>query len=195
MRWIWLKWTAVVGAPLLVTWYFCRPVLVLHYSPQAHEPVAYILTENDHVTRRQLSPGEAERFYTPMFVPQDAWIEVSLPLASRDGVTIKPPFSRVDLYIDQFAKIERTDVKYGFFDRFQSSVPQGVNESSWQTRGQRPPGRAATVVATHRDIFCINIQYPRPVGRSTPVIGTARGISRSSMSSSVVIRLRLVRLQ
>ncbi|MFP3606758.1 hypothetical protein [Paraburkholderia sp. SIMBA_053] len=119
MRWKWLKWTAAVGAPLLVTWYFCRPVLVLHYSSRAREPVAYILNENDRITRRQLSPGGAERFYTPMFVRPDKWIEVSLPLASRDGVIIKPPFSRVDLYIDQFAKIERTDVKYGFFDRLQ----------------------------------------------------------------------------
>jgi len=119
MRWKWRKWTAVVSAPLLVAWYFCRPVLVLHYSSQAREPVAYILNENDRVTRRQLSPGGAVRFYTPMFARPDTWIEVSLPLASRDGVIIKPPFSRVDLYIDHFAKIERTDVKYGFFDRFQ----------------------------------------------------------------------------
>jgi len=118
MRWKWRKWTAVVSAPLLVAWYFSRPVLVLHYSPQARGPVAYILNETDRMTRRLLSPGGAERFYMPMFVRPDAWIQVSLPLASRDGVTIKPTFSRVDVYIDQFARIERTDVKYGFFDRF-----------------------------------------------------------------------------
>jgi hypothetical protein len=61
----------------------------------------------------RLSPGGAERFYTPMFAGPDAWREISLPLAGRDCVTLEPPFSRVDLYIDRFARIERTDVKYG----------------------------------------------------------------------------------
>ncbi|MDR6379142.1 hypothetical protein [Paraburkholderia caledonica] len=64
-----------------------------------------------------------------MFTGHDAWIEVSLPLAGRDGVTLKPPFSRVGLYIDRFARIERTDVKYGFFDRFQID---GIGHSKGQ---------------------------------------------------------------
>ena len=115
----WLKWMWVIGAPPLVAWYLCRPVIVLHFSAQAREPVAYILNENDRITRGQLEPGEAERFHTPMSAPRDAWIEVSMPRSSGEGVTIRPPYSRVDVYIDQFARIERTDVKYGFLDRFE----------------------------------------------------------------------------
>jgi hypothetical protein len=43
---------------------------------------------------------------------------LSLPFSSRDGVTLEPPFSRVDVYISADTKIERTVIRHGFFDRF-----------------------------------------------------------------------------
>ena len=109
---------ACACAIALAGWFFCRPVIVLHYSSNAQKPVSYFYNENDQITRSELNPGQVEKFYTPMFPAHDAWIEVSLPFASRDGVSIVPPYSRVDVYIDAAMKIERTDKKYGFFDRF-----------------------------------------------------------------------------
>lgn len=54
----------------------------------------------------------------PMFPSPDAFVDFSVPFASRDGVTIKPPYSRVDVYIDAATKIERMDTRHGFFERF-----------------------------------------------------------------------------
>jgi hypothetical protein len=102
----------------LIAWFICRPVIVLHYSADAKGPVAYFLNENDQVTRGQLLPGETRRFFSPMFPGRDRWIEVSVPFASRDGVQIRPPYSRVDVYIDASSAIGRTEAKYRFFDRF-----------------------------------------------------------------------------
>ena len=113
-----LKWIVLLCAFSLAAWFFFRPVVVLHYSADAQKPVAYFLNENDQITRGELAPGQTEKFYTPMFASRDAWIEVSLPFASRDGVDIKPPYSRVDVYIDAGTKIERTDTKHGFLARF-----------------------------------------------------------------------------
>jgi hypothetical protein len=45
------------------------------------------------------------------------FIDVSLPFASRDGVEIRQPFSRVDVYIGPDTKIERTLVKNDFLAR------------------------------------------------------------------------------
>lgn len=59
----------------LAAWFFCRPVIVLHYSADAQKPVAYFLNENDQITRGELAPGQTEKFYTPMFASRDAWIE------------------------------------------------------------------------------------------------------------------------
>ena len=113
-----LKWIALLCILALAAWFFCRPVIVLHYSADAHKPVVYLLNENDQITRGELAPGQTEKFYTPMFASRDAWIEVSLPFASRDGVNVKPPYSRVDVYIDASTKIERTDTKHDFLARF-----------------------------------------------------------------------------
>ncbi|WP_321877125.1 hypothetical protein [Paraburkholderia bannensis] len=101
-----------------LVWFFSRPVIVLHYAPDARQPVAYFFNENNDITRGELTPGQTKKFYMPMFPSPDAFVDFSLPLASRDGVDIKPPYSRVDVYIDAATKIERTDVKHGFLDRF-----------------------------------------------------------------------------
>lgn len=65
-----------------------------------------------------MTPGRTEKFYMPMFPSPDASVDFSVPFASRDGVTIKPPYSRVDVYIDAATKIERMDTRHGFFERF-----------------------------------------------------------------------------
>jgi hypothetical protein len=102
----------------LVGWFFCRPVIVLHYAADARHPVAFFFNDNDDITRSELTPGQTEKFYMPMFPSPDAFVDFSLPFASRDGVNIKPPYSRVDVYINAETKIERTDTRHGFFDRF-----------------------------------------------------------------------------
>jgi hypothetical protein len=53
-----------------------------------------------------------------MFPTEGSRTYLSLPFASRDGVTLEPPFSRVDVYISADTKIERTVIRHGFFDRF-----------------------------------------------------------------------------
>ncbi|MFM0695719.1 hypothetical protein PQQ64_26040 [Paraburkholderia graminis] len=121
----WLKWRWVIGAPPLVAWHPCRPVIVLHFWAQARAPVAYMLNENDRIARGQLERGEVERFYTPMFAPRQASTEVSLPILRWRGRDDQAAVCRVDMYIDQFARIERTDVKYGFLDRFMVTVTDG----------------------------------------------------------------------
>lgn len=113
-----LKWLVLLCALVLVGWFFCRPVIVLHYAADAGKPVGYFFNENDDTTRGELAPGQTEKFFMPMFPSADAFVDFSLPFASRDGVNIKPPYSRVDVYIDAATRIERTDTKHGFFDRF-----------------------------------------------------------------------------
>jgi len=112
------KWTAALCTLALVAWFFCRPVIVLHYAADAQHPVAYFYNESNQITRSQLKPGQVEKFHTAMFPAPDAWIEISVPFASRDGVSITPPYSRVDVYIDATTKIARVDRKTRFFDRF-----------------------------------------------------------------------------
>ncbi|WP_263145644.1 hypothetical protein [Pseudomonas sp. RIT-PI-AD] len=101
-----------------VFWYFCRPIVVIHYSPEAPSDVAYFFLENSHTTKSAINPGERIRFYTDMFPEPDELIDFSLPFSSRDGVEIHPPFSRVDIYVDAGSHIERTLISQNFFARF-----------------------------------------------------------------------------
>ncbi|MGF6767688.1 hypothetical protein P3T18_000158 [Paraburkholderia sp. GAS199] len=117
-----LKWIGLQCILALVAWFFSRPAIVLHYSADAQKPVAFLLNENDAITRGELAPGQTEKFFMPMFPASDSWTEVSLPFASRDGVNIKSPYSRVDIYIDSSTKIQRTDTRRGFFDRFRTDA-------------------------------------------------------------------------
>ena len=83
----WLLWLAI--------WWFCRPVVLLHYAEDARESVVYFFNDNHLITKQEIKPGRVERFYTDLFPGADSFINVSLPFASRDGVEFKPPFSRV----------------------------------------------------------------------------------------------------
>jgi hypothetical protein len=93
------------------------PVVVLHYSAQAVAPVTYFFNEDNDIVKDQLAPGASIEFRTARRPHADYFIDVSLPLASRDGVEIRRPFSRVDVYIGPDTKIERTVVKTDFLAR------------------------------------------------------------------------------
>jgi hypothetical protein len=113
-----LRWLPMLSIIACIAWYFSRPVVLLHYSADAKEPVTiYYIDENSQTTRYHLAPGQVERIYAPMFSGSDFPININAPFASRDGVETERPFSRVDVYIDAETKF-RMEIKYGFFDRF-----------------------------------------------------------------------------
>jgi hypothetical protein len=95
------------------------PVVVLHYAADAQEPVTYFYNDTNRITKDHLAPGQAKAFRADFFPEADSYINVSLPFASRDGVEFKPPFSRVDIYINSATKIDKVETKYGFLDRFE----------------------------------------------------------------------------
>lgn len=102
----------------ILLWYFCRPVLVIHYSPAASETLGYFILENYDTLKDVIEPGENIRFFMDMFPELDELIIFSLPASSREWVEIKYPFSRVDIYINADSRIERTRISHAFFERF-----------------------------------------------------------------------------
>jgi hypothetical protein len=96
------------------------PVVFLHYSATATAPVTYFFNEDNDIVKDHLEPGASIEFRTARRLHADYFIDVSLPFASRDGVEIRQPFSRVDVYIGPDAKIERTVVKTDFLARVAS---------------------------------------------------------------------------
>lgn len=108
---LWLAWGVYVHT---------SPVIALHYSATASEPVVYFFMENDHTTKEYIYPGKSVEFHTPHRPPKNYYISVSLPFASRDDIEIKPAFSRVDVYIGADTKITRTVIKTDFMARFTS---------------------------------------------------------------------------
>jgi len=113
-----LRCVMVAWIPFSLALLFCRPVVVLHYAPNATEPETYFFDERNDITKDHLNPGETLKLYTPMFPTEGSRTYLSLPFSSRDSVTLKLPFSRVDVYISADTKIERTVIRHGFFDRF-----------------------------------------------------------------------------
>jgi hypothetical protein len=99
---------------------FTLPVVFLHYSATATAPVTYFFNEDNDIVKDHLAPGASIEFRTARRPHADYFIDVSLPLASRDGVEIRQPFSRVDVYIGPDTKIERTVVKTDFLARIAS---------------------------------------------------------------------------
>ncbi|WP_198117842.1 hypothetical protein [Massilia rhizosphaerae] len=99
---------------------FTLPVVFLHYSAAATAPVTYFFNEDNDIVKDHLVPGESIEFRTARRLHTDYFIDVSLPFASRDGVEIRQPFSRVDIYIGPDTKIERTVVKTDFLARVAS---------------------------------------------------------------------------
>ncbi len=103
---------------LVLIWYSCRPVVVIHYSPAGSSPIGYVYDTDVYLARRVLRPGESARYYTDWHHESDYWTSVSLPAESGDYVEITGPFSRVDVYVGPDARVERTDIRHGFFARF-----------------------------------------------------------------------------
>ena len=110
---------AVLWVALAVNAY-TSPVVVVHYAADAKEPVVYFFDEPAaHVIRGTMQPGESLSFRTPRD-PYPGFVAiVSLPLASRDGVEIEPPFSRVDVYVGADTKIARTVKRMDYFARME----------------------------------------------------------------------------
>ena len=107
-----LVWLAIVVNSLTY------PAVFLHYSATASAPVAYIFNEDHDIHRDMIRPGETIEFRSRKDPAADYFISISLPMASRDEVRITPPFSRVDVYVDANAKIERTVEKNEYWARF-----------------------------------------------------------------------------
>lgn len=101
----------------MVAFAYGAPVVVLHYAAGANGPVGFFFNEDNNITRDIIHPGASRQFRTARDPGDGYFIEVSLPTASRDGVEIKPPFSRVDVYIGADASITRTVVKTDFLAR------------------------------------------------------------------------------
>lgn len=96
---------------------YSAPVVVLHYSAAASGPVGFFFNDDNTITKDAMAPGTSRQFRTARAPHADYFIEVSLPMASRDGVEIKPPFSRADVYIGADTKITRTVIKKDFLAR------------------------------------------------------------------------------
>jgi hypothetical protein len=117
------KLLAVAGA-LAALWLalgvnsFTMPVVFLHYSAAAAAPVTYFFNEDNDIVKDRLAPGASVEFRTARRPREGYVIDVSLPFAGADGVEIRPPFSRVDVYIGPDAKIVRTVVRTDFLARF-----------------------------------------------------------------------------
>ncbi|WP_312437966.1 hypothetical protein [Janthinobacterium sp.] len=94
------------------------PVVVLHYSAAASGPVGFFFNDDNTITKDAIHPGTSRQFRTARHPHAGYVIEVSLPMASRDGVEIKPPFSRADVFIGADTRIARTVIKNDFLARF-----------------------------------------------------------------------------
>ena len=102
---------------ILFMW-LCSPVVALHYSAEATEPIGYFLDTESSNTKRVLTPGDSTFITTAMNPPSDMWVTLSFPVASRDVLEVTKPFSRIDVYIGPGARIERTEIRHDFFARF-----------------------------------------------------------------------------
>ena len=102
----------------LIVFACSAPVVVLHYAAAASGPVGFFFNDDNKITKDAIHPGTSRQFRIARHPHADYFIEVSLPMASRDGVEIKPPFSRADVYIGADATIARTVIKKEFLARF-----------------------------------------------------------------------------
>ncbi|WEF34320.1 hypothetical protein [Pseudoduganella chitinolytica] len=97
------------------------PLVVLHYAADAKAPVGYFFNEDNDIVKDAIAPGASLEFRTSRWRRPDYYLQVSLPLASGDAVELKPPFSRVDIYIGADARMTRTVTDTRFWARFGSA--------------------------------------------------------------------------
>lgn len=98
--------------------YFCRPVVVIHYSALAKAPIGYLYHTDWYLSRDGLQPGGTSRYFADWRQKPDHWTGISVVGETRDHVEITGPFSRVDVYVGPDARVQRTDIRHGFFARF-----------------------------------------------------------------------------
>lgn len=112
--------TAMLATLVLALLVFAcsAPVVVLHYSAAASGPVGFFFNDDNTIIKAAIDPGTSRQFRTARHPHAGYFIEVSLPMDSRDGVEIKPPFSRADVYIGADTAITRTVIKKDFLARF-----------------------------------------------------------------------------
>ena len=46
---------------------FCRPVVILHYAPDAQGSDVYFFNEDNDTLKKEIKPGQVERIYTDFF--------------------------------------------------------------------------------------------------------------------------------
>ena len=113
--------TLALTLPLaLVLYAYSAPVVVLHYSAAASGPVGFFFNDDNSIIKDTMDPGTSRQFRTAHYPHADYVVEVSLPMASREGVEIRPPFSRVDVYIGADTNITRTVIDTDFMARIGS---------------------------------------------------------------------------
>jgi len=118
-----LKKLLVTASVFVIFWIgllifsFSSPVVFLHYSATASEPVDYFFNDNHDIVKDRIHPGASLEFRIPHNPSSDYYINVSIPSASRDGVDVKPPFSRVDVYIGADTSIERVVIRTDYMAR------------------------------------------------------------------------------
>ncbi len=125
---------------LTLFWYFCRPVVVIHYSAAGGSPIGYFYDTDVYLARRTLHPGESAMYYTDWHHASDYWTSVSLPAESGDHVEVNGPFSRVDVYVGPDAKVQRTTIRHGFFARF-SEPSEPCEPTAHEPNDNGSPGR------------------------------------------------------
>lgn len=115
---------------LALFWFHCRPVVALHYSDQARESIGFFFNDNHNTAKQGLEPGESVVFPTAMFPDSGMWILLTFPFDSKDSLEITKPFSRIDVCIGPGAKIDRTEIRHGFFARFtEPPIPCRISDS------------------------------------------------------------------
>jgi len=92
--------------------------VALHYSAKSSESVVFYLLTDGTVTKSEIAPGQSNFTPTAMNPDSDMLVMLSFPSGSGGGLEITEPFSRVDVYFGPGVRIERTEIRHGFFARF-----------------------------------------------------------------------------
>lgn len=102
---------------ILFMW-LCSPIVAMHYSSRATESLVFYLYSDGTITKSELAPGKSDYTSTAMNPPSDMQVILSFPVLRREVLHVTEPFSRIDVYIGPEARIERTEIRHGFFARF-----------------------------------------------------------------------------
>lgn len=107
----------------IALWGAFSPAVLLHYSKDAAKQISVFFLENTDTAKFGMAPGQTVVLRTAMFPKPDMWMLLTFPSESSDSLEITQPFRRIDVCIGPGAKIERTETRHGFFDRFTDPSP------------------------------------------------------------------------